>query len=715
MSEIFDFRQVQQAPETPHFRACCYGSVEILRDIAKSVSEGGAGPEAVMQKVSDATQRLPITVTTQDAAELTAAFKGLRDAMASKTGFSEAQGAVAVSEAVVTLHVKAAEAGAHPTPQQSQELGELAMRLNTLAKDHVGSSGGNQVLSEVQARTEVFIKQAQEANPLFGLSMASAVTPEVKPQPSEPAAKAAWYETTKESPVEGKPSVAQELSRNVDNGYKERAPEPAKEAVNKVAKTARSEVNAEQYKRTNEAQADRVETVAQRQSAPVENSLVASVAKIASLPSSSPAPAPQQANVVPSPAAARSVSSSTQSSAYSVSQNASDRAQSGGVASAAGRTGAGLSSSRVVTPSATWSTTTVQRVAQGRSSVASTPGRTGAGSSSARVVTPSAIRSTATVQRVAQNRSGEARVVSASKNVAPLPGNRATGRTGQVVRPNSVKPPGEQLSQRAVRRAQPSAGVKVGRDKVASTISPEGRAVVTGRPVIASPVQRISAMLANLRALSPKELSTIKIERYGQPKDLQVALAIRARAHKIVERVKALPLKDILKIKGIGSEAKLGKDRVALSPREMLARREVRFLIRDLAARLQSFLNPRSMLYKRVISEMTLADLERLVSILGGNRAVKGLRKKLKAGEVTQVFEADISNSFLSQLASAASGASAGGNGGGSDEPSASTEGAGAEASTETTEEATLVADGAVPTATLSTFIMKEETVGNSM
>ncbi len=720
MSEFeFDFRQVQQAPETPQIRACCYGSVEILTGIAAAVSQGTAGPEAVMQKVSDATQRLPTTVTTQDAAELTAAFNGLRDAMASKTGFSEAQGAVAFSEAVVTLHVKAAVAGTHPTPQQSQELGELAMRLNTLAKDYVGSAGGIQVLSEVQARTEVFIKQAQEANPLFGLSMASAVTPEMKPHPSEPAAKAAWYETTKESPVEGKPSVAQELSKNVDNGYKERAPEPGKEAVNEVAKTARSEVNAEPYKRTSEAQADRVETVAQRQSAPVENSLVASVAKIASLPSSSPAPAPQQANVAPSPAAARSVSASPQSSAYSVSQNASDHAPSGGVASAAGRTGAGLSSSRVVTPSSTWSTATVQRVAQGRSSVASTPDRTGAGSSSARVVTPSAMRSAATVQRVAQGRSGDARVLLVSKNVTPLPGNRATGRTGQVVRPNSVKPPGEQLSQRAVRRAQPSAGVKVGRDKVASTISPEGRAVVTGRSVIASPVQRISAMLANLRALSPKELSTIKIERHGQPKDVQVALAIRARAQKIIERIKSLPLKDIVKIKGLRAETRMGKggnERTALSAREMLARREVRLVIRDLSARLQGFLNPRSMLYKRVMTELTLSDLERIVSMLGGNRAVKGLRKKRKAGEVTQVFEADISNSFLSQLASAANGSSGVGGSGGSDEPAASPDGAGTEASTEaSTEEATLVADGATPTATLSTFIMKEETVGNSM
>jgi hypothetical protein len=226
-------------------------------------------------------------------------------------------------------------------------------------------------------------------------------------------------------------------------------------------------------------------------------------------------------------------------------------------------------------------------------------------------------------------------------------------------------------------------------------------------------------MLAHLRSLSTRELKAIRPDRYDRPADVRVALAIRARAQKIMERIKSLPLKDIVKIKGLKAETKVGKggrEQVALSPCEALARREVRLLIRDLSARLQSFLNPRSMIYKRVMTELTLADLERLVSILGGARAVKGLRKKHKAGEVTQVFESDISNSFLSQLASASGGALAGGDSGGSSEPVSSPEGAGAEASPEaSTEEATLVADGAVPTATLSTFIMKEETVGNSM
>ena len=681
----FDFGQVQQVSETPQFRPCCHGPAQKLRDLADAVRDGTAEPKDVAHRVLEATQKLPTTVTTQDATGLIAAINGLKDAMGSKPGFSEAQGALAFSETIVTLHVKAAEAGAHPTPQQRQELGDLAMRLNTLAKDHVGGSGGSQVLSEVKARTEVFIKQAQEANPLFGLSMVSAATPEAKPHLSEPAAKEARSETTKESSEEGKLSTAQELSKNVEPASKERAHEPVKEPVAEVAKTARSEVNGEQHKRTGESQAQRVENVPPSQLRSGEAPTGASVAKVASPAAPSQTSAPQQAHIAPFVAAARSVSSPTQSATYSASQSSSVRPPIACVA-----------------PSA---------------------GRAGAESVSASVASAVTKRGAHTVQGGAASLRGQARTVSLSRNGILAPGARATGRAGQVAQPKEVKAPGQQLarmgaprgrgevapqaqrdqlSQRGVRRAQPAGGVKVGRDRGTPTISSDARVVVQGRSAIASPVQRIASMLAHLRARSPKELTKIRLERFGRPKELQVALAIRNRSQKIVERVKTLPLKDILKIKGIRSEPKLGKggkDGVALSPREMLARREVRFMIRELAARLQSSLNPRSMIYKRVMTEMTMADLERLVSILGGNRAVKGLRKKLKGGEVTQVFESDISNSFLSQLASAASGGPTGGDAGGTEEPSASTEGAGAEASTETsTEEATLVADGAVPT-----------------
>ena len=680
----FDFGQVQQAPETPQFRACCHGPVQILRDLAEAVRDGTVDAKDVQQQVPEAMGKLPSTVTSEDAAELKAAVAGLINVMESKPGFSEAQAVVTVGAAMVDLHVKAAQAGAQPTAQQVAELGEAAMRVNALVKEHVNGSTAVPFVSELRSRTEVFIKQAQDANPLFGLSMASAAAPEARHQSSEPVHKGGSHETTKEAAVEQKSSAAQEGSKSAEASIKERDPELVKETVAEVAKAVRSEVGAEQRKVTSEPQTQRVETVERRQASPVEASVVSAVAKVAAPAGSSPTLPSQQASATPAAVVAPSLPTPPQSASYSVSQ-------------------------RALVPS---------------SSVPLAPSvaRAGAATSSPRVGMPSERRIAATVQRVASVAAAPARGGSASRGATTTPGTRPTPRSTQAVRPNGVKAPGEQLARAGgprvggPRAEGPVAGNRV---KGATTLSPDGRVVVNGRAVLAPPVQRVSTMLAHLRGLSPKEIKGIRLERFDRPKDVQVALAIRARAQKIIERIKSLPLKDIVKIKGLRAETKMGKGgttQAALSARELLARREVRLLIRDLSARLQSFLNPRSMLYKRVMSELTLSDLERLVSILGGNRAVKGLRKKLKAGEVTQVFESDISNSFLSQLASASTGPSGVSDSGGADEPSASPEGGGAEASTEaSTEEATLVADGAVPTATLSTFIMKEETVGNSM
>ena len=680
----FDFGQVQQAPETPQFRACCHGPVQILRDLAEAVRDGTVDAKDVQQQVPEAMGKLPSTVTSEDAAELKAAVAGLINVMESKPGFSEAQAVVTVGAAMVDLHVKAAQAGAQPTAQQVAELGEAAMRVNALVKEHVSGSTAVPFVSELQSRTEVFIKQAQDANPLFGLSMASAAAPEARPQSSEPVHKGGSHETTKEAAVEQKSSAAQEGSRSAEASIKERGPELVKETVAEVAKAVRSEVGAEQRKVTSEPQTQRVETVERRQASPVEASVVSAVAKVAAPAGSSPTLPSQQASATPVAVVARSLPTPPQSASYSVSQ-------------------------RALVPS---------------SSVPLAPSvaRAGAATSSPRVGMPSARRIAATVQRVASVAGAPARGAAVSRGVTTMLGARPTARSTQVVRPHGGKAPGEQLARAGgprvggLRAEGPVAGNRV---KGATTPFPDGRVVVNGRAVLAPPVQRVSTMLAYLRGLSPKEIKGIRLERFDRPKDVQVALAIRARAQKIIERIKSLPLKDIVKIQGLRAETKMGKGgttQAAVSARELLARREVRLLIRDLSARLQSFLNPRSMLYKRVMSELTLSDLERLVSILGGNRAVKGLRKKHKAGEVTEVFESDISNSFLSQLASASTGPSGVSDSGGADEPSASPEGGGAEASTEaSTEEATLVADGAVPTATLSTFIMKEETVGNSM
>lgn len=689
----FDFAQVEKAPETPQFRACCHGTVQILEDIAEAIREGKARPEIVSERLSTALDKLPTTITNDDSQALTAVFNALKGAMASMPGLAEAQKAVAFSESVVNLHVQAAQYGPHPTPQQSAQLGEMAMKVNALAQEQVTSSNASPVFSEVQARAESYIKQAQDANPLFGLTMTSASTPEVKPQ-IEPAKTGSWNEPTKDAVVEQKPSAGREVVKTPEVTPKERTPEAVKATVSETSKVARSEVSAEPRKTTSEPQAQRVETVERRQASSVETS----VAKVASPAVSSPAPAQQRASVAPSPSVTRSVSPPSQSAASSVSQRPAVRPSSG---------------------------------SGGSPSV-----RSGAGSSPARIVTPSTVTGSRAVQRVAPGGSAQVRAGSVARTGTIASTTSASTRAGQVVRTAAGRAPGEQIgrsgalrgrgsaasqaqreqsSQRLMRGARPDGVNRIGREK---GISPEGRVVVNARVSLAPPVQRIATMLAQLRALSPKELKAIRLGRHDRPKDLQIALAIRDRVQRIVERIKGLPLKELVKMKDLKIDAKTMKGvKEALNPaqREMLARREVRFLIRDLAVRLQSFINPRSMLYKRLTTELTLADLERLVSMLGGNRAVRGLRKKHKAGEVTQVFESDISNSFLSQLASAAYGPAAGGDAGGSDEASPSTGGAGAETETDASTETTLVADGAVPTATLSTFIMKEETVGNSM
>jgi hypothetical protein len=101
--------------------------------------------------------------------------------------------------------------------------------------------------------------------------------------------------------------------------------------------------------------------------------------------------------------------------------------------------------------------------------------------------------------------------------------------------------------------------------------------------------------------------------------------------------------------------------------------------------------------------------LERLVSIVGGTRALRGLKRKQKAGELGVVQEADVSNTFLSQLETAASGGESGADsGGGSDDSGAESEvSTGAAEGIES--KTALVAEGATPTATLTTAIVKEE------
>jgi hypothetical protein len=690
----FDFDQVQKTSELPQFRACCHGTVQILADLAVDIREGKVSAESVSERLSIALDKLPTTITNEDDQALAAGFKALNEAMVSKPGFEGAQKAVVFSESVVNLHVQAAQYGPHPTPEQSAHLGEMAMKVSVLAKEQAATTSPSPLVSEVQARAESYIKQAQEANPLFGLTMTSASTPEVKPQVEQPKTET-WQAPSKEGMVEQKPSAGREVVQSPDATPRERAPEPVKATVSETSAGGRSFLTAESSRIAPESPSTYPRGAQER--APSET--VSTAGGRSFLTAESSAPAQQRVSVAPTPSVTRSVSPPSQSSSYSVSQRPVVRTSSGSGVSSSVRPGAGSSSTRVVTPSTVTASRAVQRV----SSVVSAPLRAG----------------------------------SVARNGMVGPASRTSTRAGQVVRTAVGRAPGEQIGRSGVPRGPGSAASQAQREQRSPRlmrgarsdgvnrsghekgISREGRVVVNARVSIPSPVQRVTAMLAHLRALSAKELKAIRLDRHDRPKEVQIALAIRDRVQKIVERIKGLPLKELIKMKELKIDAKALKGaKESLNPaqREMLARREVRFLLRDIATRLQSFIDPRSMLYKRLTTELTLADLERLVSMLGGNRAVRGLRKKRKAGEVTQVVESDISNSFLSQLASAASGAAAGGDTGSSDESSPSMEGSGTETATEaSTEETALVADGAVPTATLSTFTMKEETVGNSM
>jgi hypothetical protein len=192
-----------------------------------------------------------------------------------------------------------------------------------------------------------------------------------------------------------------------------------------------------------------------------------------------------------------------------------------------------------------------------------------------------------------------------------------------------------------------------------------------------------------------------------------VALAIQRRAQLIIHKIKDIQLKKLAAIPGLARSRSRENFKVhqVLSERERLARREVRAYLRRLEQRLSIVVSPGSALHRRLTSELTSSDLERLISIIGGARALRGLRRKQKAGKATAILETDISNVFLQELAIQAGS-------GGSDASSSGDEGSsgdigevarGESAAPSENTETQLVADGATPTATLTTAIMKQD------
>lgn len=769
----FDFGQVQQAPDTPQFRACCHGPVQILRDLADAIRDGTAAPQTVTQNVLEATQKLPPSVTAQDALDLKAAFGGLKDAMASKSGFSEAQSAVTVSETVTNLHIKAAEAGARPTHQQSQELGQIAMKLKSLVSEQAVGSNISPFLSQATTRAEGFIKQAQEANPFFGVSMVSSQTSEAKPRSSETFTKGPGYEVGKGSVADLRASTTMEASRNLDLASKQRSSESTKGANSEIANSARAEVRAEAGRISTKSQLQSGEAVAQRQLASTGMPVVASVTRVASPTAPSSTPALQHGSVAQIPAKG-SVTTHSPSS-YSVSQSSSLRPSSSSATASEPRAIASSASVGVGTPSERVDARAVQRVLSGGDSqartsspfrlaitgahyrsaphavqpVRSTGGNTSAERRGIRRLHPEGIakigrdkgrgvssesafrgkRFSSGVQQSKGTRQGKQLGASTQKIVS----SRENARVREVQRSSkSLKAVREfvikarQLKQREMssRGARVERAIRMVRGRGAQDRQKTGRdgSLSTGGKLLRSQeksgslstarLQRVVSLLKHLRSLSASELKGVKPASFDRPGEMKTALAIRERAQKLMEKAQGRPLKELA---GLGIHSRIGRGEgsrrgsAQSSVREMLARREVRAHIRNLERRLQNFLQSRSQLYKRLTTELTLADLERLVSIVGGTRALRGLKRKQKAGELGLVQEADVSNTFLSQLETAASGGESGADsGGGSDDSGAESEvSTGAAEGIES--KTALVAEGATPTATLTTAIVKEE------
>jgi hypothetical protein len=130
--------------------------------------------------------------------------------------------------------------------------------------------------------------------------------------------------------------------------------------------------------------------------------------------------------------------------------------------------------------------------------------------------------------------------------------------------------------------------------------------------------------------------------------------------------------------------------------------------VKRVERRLETLLDPATLLFSRLLSELSVSDLERLVSMLGGSRALRGLRRRRKFGTSAIKSQNDLTNTELQELSKAASTVNQAEGGDAGEGEAATAEGeVSTESATET--ESTLIADIQGPSATLTTVIVKED------
>lgn len=193
--------------------------------------------------------------------------------------------------------------------------------------------------------------------------------------------------------------------------------------------------------------------------------------------------------------------------------------------------------------------------------------------------------------------------------------------------------------------------------------------------------------------------------------------SVNRQAHRLLERIKNQELRDVkaARMSDIvrGLRTKTGDRRLDRVNREAV--RIVRQYFKNLERRLQQSMDPRSALYKRLTTELTVSDLERLISMLGGARAARRFRRKGRKGTTEVVDESDLTNAVLEDFADTVGvgGASGLGNdGGGSyvEQGGATPSGGGDVVSEGVGEEGGLIADGVTPKAELTTVLVRDTT-----
>jgi hypothetical protein len=196
-----------------------------------------------------------------------------------------------------------------------------------------------------------------------------------------------------------------------------------------------------------------------------------------------------------------------------------------------------------------------------------------------------------------------------------------------------------------------------------------------------------------------------------------VALSVDRRVHRLLERLKDVELRDMRTL-GVGILVRGMRNRHndrRLDRVNREALRVVRQYIRNLERRLRQSVDPRTGLYKRLTTELTVSDLERLVSMLGGARAARGLRRKGRRKGTPALEESDLTNAVLEELAGGLGGQGVSGSGE-SGTGSAAAEGGGVASkgggvsSEQAAGEGGLIADGATPKAELTTALVRDDT-----